>query len=96
MSIRKTFIAALAVAIAIALSPVPELQAATLVGPGSQPGSDPLIQSVKMKKKSGYKKAGKRKMGKRKRGRRAASRGRGCGGTYMYRKKGKCMDARNK
>ena len=56
--------------------------------------SDKLVQSVKMKKKA-YKKAGKRKAGKRKRGRKAASKGGSCG-TYKYRKKGKCVDARNK
>ena len=38
MRIRKTFIAALALAIAIAFSPLTELQAATFVSPGSQPG----------------------------------------------------------
>jgi hypothetical protein len=94
MKIRKTLIASLALAIAVAFSPLPELQAATFVNPGSQPGSDNLTQTVKMKKK-GYRKAGKRKMGKRKRGRRAASRRSSCG-VNMYRKKGKCMDARNK
>jgi hypothetical protein len=46
-------------------------------------------------KKKAYKKAGKRKAGKRKRGRKAASKGGSCG-TYKYRKKGKCVDARNK
>ena len=40
MRIRKTLITALALAIAIAFSPLPELQAATLMGPGSQPGTD--------------------------------------------------------
>ena len=94
MRIRKTLISALALAIAVAFSPLSELQAAGLATPGSQPGSDKLVQSVKMKKKT-YRKAGKRKMGKRTRGKRAKSRG-GCKGTYMYRKRGKCMDARNK
>jgi hypothetical protein len=92
MRIRKTFIAILALAIAIAFSPLTELQAATFVNPGSQPGSDNLTQTVKAKKK-GYRKTGKRKRGKR--GKRARSKGGKCG-TYMYRKKGKCMDARNK
>ena len=94
MRIRKTLISALALAIAVAFSPLPELQAAGMAIPGSQPVSDKLVQSVKMKKKT-YRKAGKRKMGKRTRGKRAKSRG-GCKGTYMYRKRGKCMDARNK
>jgi hypothetical protein len=91
MSLRKTLIAGLALAIAIAFSPLSELQAASLMSPGSRPASDKLVQSVKMKKKS-YKKTGKRKAGKRKKGRRAA----GSCGTYKYWKKGKCMDARNK
>ena len=95
MRVRKTLIASLAVAIAIAFSPLPELQAATLVGPGSQPETTSLVQSVKMKKKSA-KKPGKKKMGKRKRGKRAASEGPGRCGMNMYFKKGKCMDARNK
>jgi hypothetical protein len=92
MRIRKTLIAILALAIAIAFSPLTDLQAATFVNPGSQPGSDNLTQTVKAKKKS-YRKAGKRKRGKR--GKRARSKGGKCG-TYMYRKRGKCMDARNK
>lgn len=92
MRIRKTLIAALAMAIAIAFSPLPELQAASLLGPGSQPGTENLTQAVKMKKK----KAGKRK-GKKK-GKRARSKGAGKCGTYMYysKKARKCMDARNK
>jgi hypothetical protein len=94
MRIRKTLITALAMAIAIAFSPLPELQAATFVNPGSQPGTDNLTQTVKMKKKA--KKAGKMKRGKRK-GKRARSKAGKCG-TYMYfsKKKRKCMDARNK
>ena len=94
MRIRKTLIAILAVAIAIAFSPLSELQAATFVHPGSQPGSDNLTQTVKMKKK-GYRKAGKRKRGKR--GKRARSKAGKCG-TYKYfsKKTRKCADARNK
>jgi hypothetical protein len=93
MRIRKTLISALALAIAVAFSPLPELQAATLVGPGSQPGTDNLIQTVKMKKKA--KKAGKK--GKKKRGKKAGSKAGRCG-TYMYfsKKTNKCMDARKK
>jgi hypothetical protein len=93
MRIRKTLIAILALAVAIAFSPLSELQAATFVNPGSQPGSDNLTQTVKMKKK-GYRKAGKR--GK-KRGKRARSKAGKCG-TYKYfsKKKKRCMDARNK
>src|SRR4051812_18635602 len=95
MKIRKTLIASLALAVAVAFSPLPDLQAATFVNPGSQPGSDNLTQTAKMKKKS-YRKAGKRKMGKRKKGRRAASKGPGRCGMNMYFKKGRCRDARNK
>jgi hypothetical protein len=93
MRIRKILIAILALAVAIAFSPLSELQAATFV-PGSQPGTDNLIQTVKMKKK-GYKKAGKKKRGKR--GKRARSKAGKCG-TYKYfsKKTRKCADARNK
>ena len=90
MSIRKTFIAALAVAVAAAFSPIPELQAATF-NPGSQVGSSSLVQTIANKKKSS-KKAAKRSKGKRK----AGSKGKSSCGTFMYRKGGKCVDARNK
>jgi hypothetical protein len=93
MRIRKTLIAILALAVAIAFSPLSELQAATFANPGSQPGSDNLTQTVKMKKKS--KKAGK-KRGKKK-GKRARSKAGKCG-TYKYysKKRKRCLDARNK
>jgi len=95
MRIRKILIAILALAVAIAFSPLSELQAATFANPGSQPGSDNLTQTVKMKKK-GYKKAGKRKKGKRK-GKRARSKAGKCGtNKYFSKKTRKCMDARNK
>jgi len=93
MRIRKTLIAALAVAIAIAFSPLPELQAATFVNPGSQPGTDNLTEVVKAKKKA--KKKGKKK----RKGKRAKSKkGPGKCGAYMYysKKSKKCLDARNK
>jgi hypothetical protein len=91
MSIRKTLIAGLALAVAVAFSPLPELQAATFVNPGSQPGTDNLAQSVKTKRK-----AKPHAMKRHRKAKRAGSRGSGCRGAYMYRKKGKCMDARNK
>ena len=98
MLIRKSLLTALAVAIAIAFSPLPELNAATFVSPGSQPGTDNQIEIVKAKKKKA-KKAKKAKKGKRgkKRGKRARSKAGSCG-TYMYwsKKSRKCMDARNK
>jgi hypothetical protein len=54
------------------------------------------VQSAQAKKKKkGYKKAGKRKAAKRKKSKRATGSGKSCG-TYMYRKGGKCLDARNK
>ena len=59
---RKTFLTMLALAIAIAFSPLPELQAATFVNPGSQPGADNQTHAVKMykkKKKMAYVKKGK-------------------------------------
>ena len=95
MRIRKTLIAALAVAIAIAFSPLTDLQAATFVNPGSQPGTDSLTQVVKAKKATKKKaKKGKKRKGKRAKSKKAPGK---CG-TYMYySKKGrKCMDARNK
>ena len=90
MRIRKTFLTMLALAIAIAFSPLPELQAATFVNPGSQPSTDNLIETVKMKKK------GKKKGKKRHKGKRAKSKGPGKCGTYMYwsKKKKRCRDAR--
>lgn len=98
MRIRKILISALALAIAIAFSPLPELQAATL-GPASQPGADNLTHAVKMKKKAKKKAMKRAKKGKKKRkkGKRARSKAGSCG-TYMYysKKSRKCMDARNK
>jgi len=99
MNIRKTLIACLALAMAIVFSPLSELQAAPFVNAGSQPVTENLAQSVKMKRrvKSG-KMMGKMKrqrMGKRRMGRMARSRAGRCG-MNMYWKKGKCMDARNK
>lgn len=92
MRIRKTLITALALAIAIAFSPLPELQAATFVSPGSQPQADSVIDHVKAKKAKKGKKKGKK-------GKRAKSKkGPGKCGTFMYysKKSRKCMDARNK
>ena len=87
---RKSLLTMLALAIAIAFSPLPELQAATFVSPGSQPGTENLAQVVKAKKKGKKGKRGKRK------GKRAKSKGPGKCGTYMYysKKKRKCVDSR--
>jgi hypothetical protein len=81
-------------AIAIAFSPLPQLQAASLMGPGSQPQAEKVTELVKAKKKAKKKKG---KKGKKKRGKRAKSKAGKCG-TYMYfsKKAKKCMDARNK
>jgi len=97
MRIRKTLITALAVAIAIAFSPLPELNAATFVNPGSQPGAEDQTHAVKMKKKKKAKAKKGKKKGKKKRGKRARSKAGKCG-TYMYwsKKTRKCTDARNK
>jgi len=97
MRIRKTLITALAVAIAIAFSPLPELNAATFVNPGSQPAADNQTHVVKSKKKKKAKAKKGKKKGKKKRGKRARSKAGKCG-TYMYwsKKTRKCMDARNK
>jgi hypothetical protein len=97
MRIRKTLITALALAIAIAFSPLPELQAATLLGPSSQPGTDNITDTVKMKKKAKKKAKAKKGKKKKKKGKKARSKAGKCG-TYMYysKKTRKCMDARNK
>ena len=93
MSISKTLIAVLALAIAIAFSPLSELQAATLTQ-GSSPGLDNAV--VKVAKKSA-KKAKKAKKGK-KSAKKAKSKGPGSCGAYMYysKKDRKCADARLK
>jgi hypothetical protein len=87
MQIRKTLIAVLAVAIAIAFSPIEGVQAASF-GPGSQPGTENLTYTVKAKAKA-KPKATKKKA----RGKRAKSKGPGPGrcGTGKYWKKGKCQ-----
>ena len=90
MGIRKFSVAGLALAVAVAFSPLPELQAAPFTGKGSQPTTDNLLQSAQAKKK-GAKKRGKRKSGKKK-----ASAASGSCGTFKYRKGGKCLDARDK
>jgi hypothetical protein len=95
MVIRKTLITALAMAIALAFSPLPELQAATFMSPGSQPGTDNLTQTVKAKKKA--KKAAKKAKKGKKKSKKAKSKAGKCG-TYMYfsKKTKKCADARKK
>jgi len=95
MRIRKTLIAVLALAIAVAFSPLADLQAQAFINPGSQPGTDTLTQLVKSNKQK-VKKA--KKKGRKHHGKRAKSKGPGKCGAYMYysKKAHKCMDARKK
>jgi hypothetical protein len=95
MSIRKTLVAVLALAIAIAFSPLSELQAATM-SPGANPGVDNAV--VKVAKKAAKKKAPKKKGKKKKSAKKAKSKGPGSCGVNMYysKKDRKCMDARQK
>jgi hypothetical protein len=92
MSISKTLVAVLALAIAIAFSPLSELQAATM-SPGANPGVDNAI--VKVAKKSAKK---SKKKGKKKSAKKAKSKGPGSCGAFMYysKKDRKCADARLK
>lgn len=92
MTVRRALVVALAAAIAIAFSPLPELRAAPFGGPASQASSD-LVQLTQAKKKASKKKGKKKKKGKRKK--KAGKSGKNCG-NFMYRKGGKCVDARNK
>ena len=86
MTTKRLFVIALAAAIAIAFSPLPELRAAPYAGPASQASSGDLVQLTQAKK------ASKKKKGK---GKKAGKSAKSCG-TFMYRKGGKCLDARNK
>lgn len=96
MQIRTTLVALLAVAIAIAFAPVEELQAASLLSPGSQPAADNLSYTAQAKKAAPKKAAPKKSKPKAKKGKRAKSKGPGRCGTGMYWKKGKCEDASKK
>jgi hypothetical protein len=99
--IRKMCVTGTALAVIIAFSPV---EAGSLLAPSSQPVAENLVQSVKMKRKGKiskmmHKMAAKMKGHRRHarhRGRHMAMSHGGCKGAYMYRKGGKCMDARNK
>lgn len=89
---RKILYAVIALAVAIAFSPISELQAAGVVGPGSKVETEAVAQVAKAKKKWFFAKK-RAKAGKRAKSKRAGS----CG-TYMYysKKARKCVDARNK
>ena len=100
--IRTTILASTALAVAIAFSPA---QAASLLGPSAQPASEHLVQSIKTKRKEGKIKKMMHKVAKKMKGYRRHARARrqhvamshgGCKGAFMYRKGGKCLDARNK
>jgi hypothetical protein len=84
---KKTHAVVAALAIAIAFAPMPELQAAGLVDPGSKPQVESLAQVVKAKRHRHKHK-----------GRHARSKGPGqCGENMYWSRKGRgCMDARNK
>ncbi len=80
MQIRKTLIAVLALAVAIALSPIQGVQAASSFGPGSQLGTENLTYTVKAKAKA----KGKAKAKAKAKGKKAKSKGPGRCGTGMY------------
>ena len=92
---KKTHLAISALAIAFAMAPLAELQAASLVNPDSRPQVDSLAQVVKAK-------MGKKKHARKHKraGKRHARGGKGPGrcGENMYwsGKSGRCMDARDK
>jgi hypothetical protein len=90
MQIRKTLIAVLALAVAIALSPIQGVQAASSFGPGSQLGTENLTYTVKAKAKAKGKAKAKPKA--KAKGKKAKSKGPGRCGTGMYwdRKKRSC------
>jgi hypothetical protein len=90
MRMKKTLAAASALAIAIALAPLTQLQAAISINPGS-PRVDSLVQIVKAKKHTHMRKHGH--MGRHARSKRPG----GCGeNMYWSRKDHHCMDARDK
>jgi len=90
MRMKKTLAAASALAIAIALAPLTQPQAASLINPGS-PQVDSLVQTVKHKKHAHMRKHAH--MGRHARSKRPGS----CGeNMYFSRKARHCMDARDK
>ena len=92
MHVKKTLAAASALAIAIALAPLTQPQAASLINPGS-PQVDSLVQTVKHKKHAHMHRHGHKHMGRHARSKRPGS----CGeNMYFSRKAHHCMDARDK
>lgn len=92
MHIRKILFALLVVALAFVFAPTQRLQAASLLGPGSQIGTDNLTHVVQDKEKAKAKPKAKAKA-KRAKGKRSASKGPGRCGTGNYWKKGACVSA---
>lgn len=96
--IKKSLIAALATAVALAFSPITPASAAPLMGPGSKVAAETSVELAGMKKKKKYvakkvaKKAPAKKVYYKKK-----SKGKTCG-TYKYysKKAKKCVDARDK
>ena len=102
MQIRKTLVAMLAVAVAVAFSPITETQAASPFGSGSL-GTESLTYTVKAKGKTKAKRSTKAKRKARrgktrsKRTRRAASKAGRCGtGMYWSKSKRSCQAAATK
>jgi hypothetical protein len=85
--IRKTLYALLGLAVAVAFAPV---QAASPMGPGSQPGTENLTYTVKAKKKATKKAPAKKAKAKGKKAKSKGGPGR-CGtGKYWDKKKRAC------
>jgi len=86
MHIRKILVALLAVAVAYAFAPTQGVQASSLLGPGSQIGTDNLIHLTQDKGKAKAKAPAKAKA--KAKGKRSASKGPGrCGATNYWDKK---------
>jgi hypothetical protein len=92
MHIRKILVALLAVAVAYAFAPTQGVQASSLLGPGSQIGTDSLTHLTQDKGKAKAKAKGKAKAKAKRKGKRSASKGPGrCGtGNYWDKKKRAC------
>ena len=94
MQIRKTLVAMLAVAVAVAFSPIPQSQAASPFGPGSEPTTESLTYTVKAKAKKAKKGKAKKGKAKGKKGKRAKGKAGSCGtGKYYSRSKKTCLSA---
>jgi hypothetical protein len=90
--IRKTLYGLLGLAVAYTFAPV---QAASLIGPGSQPGTENATYTVKAAKKKAAKKAPAKKA--KAKGKKVASKGPGrCGATMYWNKKTRKCDTKVK